>query len=297
MMNHFMRTSGYFYWVILVGILGVGLYLDAKPMLENLFLTRASIKMVAEQWQSEKNMIKQKVRMQNQVQELSKKLADYFSSEKTSIEVFARIWQLGEMYGLVMQVLEPIQLKNTHNVLAMHLLATGNFFQYTAFFSALAQASLPLLVTDFSLQLEKNNQVRIEMTLNGISIAMKKTARTSLLVSVSNAQDPFLEKNEFVLTDQSANDLALILSIPWQQLRLAGYLQEDQKRFALMKLPNEKTVAVSPGDYIGLEKMRVVMVGENVVMIEGSGQKIKIFQNDSSYLLKGSKHVKAHKIN
>lgn len=144
----------------------------------------------------------------------------------------------------------------------------GKFLQLVDFIEILSDYSLPIILTDFSLQSISSESVQIDMQFLGIYIAgfgrspgmWYSTQTTSHLKPI--LRDPFATP---AVNNGVRDDL---LSI--HQMRYVGYLQQENLFWGLLMLPNGKTIHVRQGDILGLEKLRVVSVDEKRIQFENN---------------------------
>lgn len=269
------------YGVVLIIVLVSGMYFDIKPLIIELKKVRANDLRVQAQLQSESELLQRKALLQSAVAKITLSLDRYYRANSAAdmmMEVLTKLWQIGDANGLRIQSMEPLPWKTTTTLdwLEVHVIALGKFSQFVSFFSILAESSLPLIMNDFSLQMESSGLMRMEMTLGALYIASSKKSADLVSVPLKQARDPFRSENSAILTDR-IEDLSVHLhAVSWRQLHVVGYLHDDPICWGLIMLPSGRTMAIDKQTRVGLEGLKVVGIDESGITLEIAGKRQKM---------------------
>ncbi|MHB1947268.1 MAG: type 4a pilus biogenesis protein PilO [Gammaproteobacteria bacterium] len=281
MIRQYRQVNFWIYRLVLMAVLISGVVFDIKPLVIELMKIRSTHEHAYAQLKNENELIQRRVMLQSNVDKIMLRLEKYYRSNSASdlmMELLTKIWQASTTNGLMIQSMEPLPWKTTVAIdtLEVHIIALGKFSQFVNFFTVLAESSLPLILNDFSLQLEASGLMRMEMKLSALYMASNQKSVALVSPMLKQKRDPFVEDRGAILTDRIEDLGSLLHSVSWRQLHVVGYLHEDPVYWGLVMLPNGRTVAIDKNTRIGLEKASVVAINESGITIEIAGNNQKM---------------------
>lgn len=273
-------------------LLCTGFYFDIKPRIAELSAISQAEKQTRHDISYEKNLIENRSAIQSRWFFLRRKI--YYSlrvdnKPNVAAELISTIFRVAEANGVIIQVIQPEnwQVVEGINVLPIHVVAASQFTQFVQFIAMLTRYSLPIAIADYKIQAQPDQLIQVDMHLKGFFASTNQEnflpaamwSRSINFPFIGLHHDPFsaMNQNTIELTNQRDDpDLWLLHSVSLQQLKLVGYVHEKQNFWALVMLPNAKTVEVTCGEKIGLENATILKLDEQEVLIDISGQKKKI---------------------
>lgn len=190
-----------------------------------------------------------------------------FSQQKSLLKIDNKLLETADILAYITHffvaqnvVIDKVQLLKVKavagvNALPVKVSATGDFAALPKLIAALSASSLLVAINDFSLQIDRNGKMITEMQLLVFAVYVK-----ALAVDFQTSR---------------ADDMgALMNTTSLKQIKWVGFLRDENTIFGLLMLPKGETVAVRAGSIIGVEKGKVMSVGEEGVMIDSRGEKI-----------------------
>jgi|GEM_PF-5028020 len=178
-----------------------------------------------------------------------------FNEEKMSLtSALFHLYSLAQLSGLTVRLIKPAESKQFLNkkVRVIEISMVGTLAQMDLFFDELTQSSLPLLATQFDLYRHVDGTWRILLTL------------------MSFSSESF--SNDVKSVDAQFEDLLTIFSP--SQMRFVGIIEQGSIRWALVKLPNEKTMPVQIGTILGPEKNTIIDIQEHCILLKNHRESI-----------------------
>ncbi len=129
--------------------------------------------------------------------------------------------------------------------------AVGSFSDFFKLIYALAEGSRPMVINDFSFKRDSHGVVAAEIQLLMFGVHVKA-------VTLSDRED-LLEN-----------------AVSLEKMKWGGFLQDGDKSWGLLMLPDGKTIEVEVGDVMGVERGKVIEVKEDEISLTVAGKMMKI---------------------
>lgn len=272
-------------------IIIIGFWWDIKPKYIQWAQLHSENSRLKEELTYEASLIKNEINIKNKIAILNRAELPFRYENKTSIgaELLATILRAGELSGLAIESIEPMQWQTISgfNTLTFQLFAEGKFSHFTEFLEMLNQSSLPVTLTDFILHAQDNSQLQIKLKLmsgyvsnSQPGLRSSKSWKKYPTIAVNSTHDPFISSLEtekgVELSNHIESDELLLRSIPFRQFKYVGYVQQKKHCWALVMLPNHKTVNVSEKDILGVEGAKIVAINEYQLLVDLNGCRLGI---------------------
>jgi hypothetical protein len=173
-----------------------------------------------------------------------------------ALKCLMQIFQLNGMRIQSIQLLKN-QTINGLNILPVNGHMLGIFSQFEKLMMNLAKNSFPIVIDDFSLQIDDSNNVTLKLQL-----------------FLSNLPEATLKSN--YLENQFSNTECLMHSVVLEKIKWAGFIKQKKFYWGLVMLPDGKTCEVRIGAVIGAERGRVISVSEQGLLVKVGKNKFKI---------------------
>ncbi len=256
--------------IVILSILFLFAFL-VKPKVMRIWQMKQMEKDFCAQYDKEMSLVNNQEMIRKDLKQVSEKVVSYFRNNNflLTTEIIEAILQASKASGLVVQTIQPAtrQMNQAINTNPIHLILLGKFAQLVNFFEILSHYSLPIVLKDFSLRSLPSELVQMDMQFLGVYIGgfgnskggWSKMQNSDFKL---NLRDPFEVP---AVNSKVNNDFASIY-----QMKYVGYLQQDNFFWGFLMLPSGKTIHVSQGDILGVEKMRVVSLDINQIKFENS---------------------------
>jgi len=278
----------HFFLFILMGIVVVCGWSFVKPKMLEVTRLQLTKEELIKNINTGNRLVEEEDKIQAQVLDIKNKMASYIRfNDRAAVkaELLTTILQTGEQYGFVIKVIDSVSWheRSETELLNIHVIANGTFSQFYAFIDKLFQYSLPCMISNFSISVLPNGLLEIDMHLGAFFIKTADAQWVSLpqWKSRSNRKelgevlDPFYKaKHEVELKNFSSSEFVSRLNaISYDQIKFVGYMVDDDRRWALAKLPDGEAVEIFQNVVFGVEKVRVESISEEGVVIEINGEK------------------------
>lgn len=163
-------------------------------------------------------------------------------------EVLLKLIRAIEDNNYTVQTLQPLSIQTIAGmpVLPIKILVQGSLRQLSRMLMSF-MSHFRMGVSDFSLQVDEQGMAVLEMSV--------------LIVCLPSTNTVSLEQ------EKQINTASL------EQIKYVGYMQNDQHFWALIMLPNGKTLAITVGSAIGAKNWHVLKVSaEKIIVAMGSQQ-------------------------
>lgn len=168
------------------------------------------------------------------------------ATNKPSMENILYIFQQSGMQIQTMNM-------GAQNKQQLQIILYGSYEQFKFLLNLLMQHAL--LITDFSVQLMKQNNLRIVLNLTAVN-AISRSA------FAQNNRSPLC--HEFS-TQTKTSKVTALFSI--KQMRFAGFLRQANEKWALISLPNGELIEVKKDMLLGIEKARILSIESDHVQL------------------------------
>lgn len=240
-------------YLVVFSLFFISLFFDVKQKLIQIGQRRIVEKNVLDAIEINKRILLNA--MLNQQKSLLK--VDNTLLEKS--DILAYITDFFMSRGITVNKVQLLKIRTAAgvNTLPVKVNAIGNFAEFTQLLTGLAASFRPILVNDFSLQIDKNGVMMAEMQLWFFAMHTKAFKVPD--------QEP-----------QAVNMHTLLHGVSVKKMKWVGFLRHEQAIWGLLVLPAGQTVEVQAGSIIGVEKGRVVEVKEDGVIVDLMEKKIRI---------------------
>lgn len=242
-----MNTHYQWRWIYLAIInsllLAMSCVYDFQPMLAQINELNQREVILIKKLSIEKSLHKKHQRSKNKV-----------LAKKTIWSKIQDINARAHITGLQIRSMNFLPSKNAAYV-RLHLVAEADFAQWYAFILHLQKLDHYISIQDFSCKLnEKNKLVFISYMLlydNHVYPSYVKYAESKGVHNLFCVLD-----SVFAETSDSVD----LYSVPIQQIKMVGYLQDQRHHQALILLPNQMMLSVMTGMRIGKERAKIIEI-------------------------------------
>ncbi|MBX3708581.1 MAG: pilus assembly protein PilP [Gammaproteobacteria bacterium] len=262
-------TITIFIFSMLTGVLS-----DSYPLLKQLMALMKDEELLCEKLTMEKSS----------VQMSQSKEPSILSYEKNQAVKIHDLIVLAQMKGLLMKTINLTHQKDgrSDNTWNLHLVASGDFMQLAAFIWAIENESFPASIHDFSCKLISQDNMRFSLDILLMSDPIS-------LSTMDENQGVLLKlHNPFCLPQDSRshvneNGLSSLRSVQIKQIKMVGYLHQQEHVQALVLLPSGTVVLIKQGSIIGKESGVVDRISRDRIRIQLQGGKdvvLKMFTSN-----------------
>lgn len=223
--------------------------------------------------QKERDLTVRVLAINQSVKQIKAKNSVKVLAEKNAVDKIAELEMIAHASGLDFKTLSTGKL--------MHLTLQGSFPQFTAFAATMALQTKGLVVGDFTLnvnrQLKHFKQQGLQFALDiPFSTVYLNVAASHQEIKMSDVQNPFCINEATWMSGFEAFASGMD-SIAVGNIKMTGFLQQAERRQALLLLPDSRVVAAERGVVIGKEHGVVEEIAKNsVVIVLPDGKKLKI---------------------
>lgn len=253
-------------------------YIEIKPQWQKLLEEHQQQAQLKLQINTAMTLLKNRQQITAQWQTFCKALSCVQRLDDLSIvtaEILMAILHATEVNGLIMHSMQPktvIVSDGTH-LQTIHVEVTGSFLQFVNFNAMLARYALPLVLMNAKIKQLPGSDISIEMDIQGHFFV---TSTVGIMSAPAWKSFPplFLSqdvRNPFMFVegsdDQEISVKALLTVVPLHQLKWVGYLHHNKDFWALVMLPNGKTILAKAQMEVGLEKAKIIMLSEKEIVV------------------------------
>lgn len=280
-----MKYNLAFFTVPLIFLLFFSFWLDIKPCYLELQHVHNEGNNLIQLYHQEIQLIKEESQFKTQLFEMLDEGFPSSHQEKPYImnEWIASILKNSTITGMVIDFVRPEvwKVELGMNKLSIFLLIHGQFSQWVEFIAMLERLSLPLKLNDFEIQMDEDKKLHIKLKLIGYYFPMlqpvliNKKYKDPSFFSIT--QDPFQSFTSDKIVELNNGQLNLTShAVSIKYLKFVGYIQQQKNYWAIILLPNGKTISIAENASLGLEGFRVLSI---------TPEKILAKLNDRQFIL------------
>ncbi len=234
-------------------VLMAAYFLEIRDAMESLKIKKEKCHKLNLQIQKANEYLANKELIEHQYQLAGERLKNKFSIQQDLYSVLSHLFMLARLSGLTILSVRP-----EGEIISCS--AIGELAQFDAFFYALMQLQMPLLLKDFDLLRQNDHDWKIFMSLKALLTKPDK----KIFVPAK-----MLSSTEFLTL------------FPLNKLQFAGYLAEGKRHWGLIKMPNDKTLSVQIGEVIAQEHYKIIAINEHKIQLQSPQNTSAILESKS----------------